>query len=295
MRDSSARTPAVTLTRSYARFAILSPSSPPAYGPCRRRRGRREPALSTPAGRSRSRAASPSWSATSRRTGEISVRRVLVFDVNETLLDLRALDPHFQRVFGDAKVRAEWFGAMLQSAFLTTITGPYVDFGSHFKAALAITAERHATRVSPDDEQAILGEVRKLPPHAEVRASLERLRDAGFRLAALTNSAPAVEEAQLRNAGIADLFEKALSADAARRLKPAPEAYQTAARALGIAPAGMRLVAAHAWDVQGALRAGCAAAFVARPSAIWNPLLEKPDVVGKDLAEVADRIIGAEG
>jgi len=223
------------------------------------------------------------------------VRRVLVFDVNETLLDLRALDPHFQRVFGDAKVRAEWFGAMLQSAFLTTITGPYVGFGAHFKAALAITAERHGMRVSPDDEQAILGEVRKLPPHPEVRASLERLRSAGFRLAALTNSAPAVEEAQLRNAGIADLFEKALSADAAKRLKPAPEAYQAAARELGIPPAEMRLVAAHAWDVHGALRAGCAAAFVARPGAVWNPLLEKPDVVGKDLAEVVDRIIGAEG
>ena len=229
------------------------------------------------------------------RTGKSSVRRVLVFDVNETLLDLRALDPHFQRVFGDAKVRVEWFGLMLQSAFLTTITGPYVDFGSHFKAALAMTAERHGMRVSPDDEQAILGEVRKLPPHPEVRASLERLRASGFRLAALTNSAPAVEEAQLRNAGLADLFEKALSADAAKRLKPAPEAYRTAARALGIAPAGMRLVAAHAWDVQGALRAGCPAAFVARPGAIWNPLLEKPDVVGKDLAEVADGIIRVEG
>jgi len=93
------------------------------------------------------------------------VKRVLVFDVNETLLDLSALDPHFQRVFGDAKVRVEWFGTMLQSALLTTITGPYVPFGEHFKAALAITGERHGLRVSKDDEQAILQQVRGLPPH----------------------------------------------------------------------------------------------------------------------------------
>jgi 2-haloacid dehalogenase len=149
------------------------------------------------------------------------VKRVLVFDVNETLLDLSVLDPHFQRVFGDAGVRVEWFRTMLQSAFLTTITGPYKPFGEHFRAALAITALQRDLRVGPDDERAILAEVRKLPAHPDVRPALERLRSAGFRLAALTNSTMEVEEAQLRNAGLADLFEKALSADTGKRLKPA--------------------------------------------------------------------------
>src|SRR5438132_14303107 len=107
------------------------------------------------------------------------MRRVLVFDVNETLLDLSALDPLFERVFGDAKVRVEWFQTMLQSAFLTTITGPYLPFGEHFKAALAITGERHGVNVGKDDERAILQQVRALPPHPEVRPALERLRDAG--------------------------------------------------------------------------------------------------------------------
>lgn len=31
--------------------------------------------------------------------------RVIVFDVNETLLDLAALDPAFKRVFGDVAAR----------------------------------------------------------------------------------------------------------------------------------------------------------------------------------------------
>jgi 2-haloacid dehalogenase len=219
------------------------------------------------------------------------VKRVLVFDVNETLLDLRALDPHFQRVFGDAAVRVEWFQTMLQSAFLTTITGPYKPFGEHFRAALAITALRRGLRVKPDDERAILAGVRMLPPYPDVRPALERLRSAGFRLAALTNSTTEVEEAQLRSAKLADLFEKALSADSARRLKPAAEAYLNASKELGVAPAEIRMVAAHAWDVYGAMRAGCVAAFVERPGALWNPLLERPDIVGPDLGEIAERII----
>jgi 2-haloacid dehalogenase len=219
------------------------------------------------------------------------VKRVLVFDVNETLLDLSVLDPHFQRVFGDAGVRVEWFRTMLQSAFLTTITGPYKPFGEHFRAALAITALQRDLRVSPDDERAILAEVRKLPAHPDVRTALERLRSAGFRLAALTNSTMEVEEAQLRNAGLADLFEKALSADTGKRLKPAPEAYTNAARELAVAPTQMRMVAAHVWDVHGAMRAGCAAAFVERPGAVWNPLLERPDIAGPDLGAIAESVI----
>ncbi len=219
------------------------------------------------------------------------MKRVLVFDVNETLLDLSALDPHFQRVFGDATVRVEWFQTMLQSAFLTTITGPYRAFGEHFRAALAITALRRGLRVSPEDERAILAGVRTLPAYADVRPALERLRSAGCRLAALTNSTTEVEEAQLANAGLADLFEKALSADTGKRLKPAPEAYANAARELGVRTGEIRMVAAHVWDVQGAMRAGCAAAFVERPGAVWNPLLDRPDIVGPDLGAIAERVI----
>jgi 2-haloacid dehalogenase len=219
------------------------------------------------------------------------MKRVLVFDVNETLLDMSALDPHFLRVFGDAQVRSEWFQTMLQSAFLTTIAGPYKPFGDHFRAALAITALRRDLRVSPEDERAILGGVRTLPAHPDVRPALERLRSAGFRLAALTNSTTEVEEAQLRNAGLTDLFEKALSADTGKRLKPAAEAYTNAARELGVGAAQIRMIAAHVWDVHGAMRAGCAAALVERPGVVWNAVLERPDIVASNLAEIATLVI----
>ena len=221
----------------------------------------------------------------------MSRSRVLLFDVNETLLDMSALDAHFIRVFGDARVRREWFAAMLGSALLFTVTGPYVDFGAHFRTALRLVAERHGITLASADEQAVLGGVRALPAHPDVRPALERLRAAGFRMAAFTNSVLAVEEAQLENAGIRGLFEEALSADEARRLKPAREAYETAANRMGVPVSGTRLVAAHAWDVAGALRAGAAAAFVARPGMQWNPLIERPDVWGADLAEIADQII----
>ena len=220
------------------------------------------------------------------------MKRVCVFDVNETLLDLAALDPLFERVFGDAYVRRLWFDQTLQSAFVATMTDAYTTFGEAAGAALRMTEERQRVQISDEDRREILGGLRNLPPHPEVPESLDRLREAGFRLATLTNSTQEVAEAQIENAGLGDRFEQILSADTAKRLKPAPAPYRMAARTLEIPERGMRLIAAHAWDVAGALRAGCAAAFVARQP--FDPLIERPDVVGADLAEVADAIIAAE-
>ena len=117
------------------------------------------------------------------------------------------------------------------------------------------------------------------------------LRQAGFRLVTLTNSPPAVVEQQLANAGLTDFFERAFSVDAVRRFKPAAEPYLFVASALDVAPANLRLVAAHAWDIVGALQAGYAAAFVARPGKVLYPLAPHPDIAEPDLIAVARRII----
>ena len=220
--------------------------------------------------------------------------RVCVFDVNETLLDLGALDPHFERAFGDAGVRRVWFLQLLQSALVATVTGAYSNFGQVGAAALQMVAEREGVDLSDEDRQRILGGIRELPAHPEVTESLQRLREAGLRLATLTNSTQQVAEAQMENSGLRGYFEQIISADAVGRLKPAPEPYRMAAGSLGVKVEGIRLVAAHAWDVAGALRAGCAAAFVARPSMVLDPLVKRPDVVGADLGEVANRILEAE-
>src|ERR687894_1175495 len=194
--------------------------------------------------------------------------RICVFDVNETLLDLGSLDPLFEEAFGDARARREWFSQLLQSAFVATITGAYSNFGQIGAAALEMVAERQGLDLSDEDKQRILGGMRELPPHPEVVESLGRLRDAGLRLATLTNSTQQVAEAQMSNSGLRDYFEQILSADAVGRLKPAPEPYRMAAESLGVEVGEVRLVAAHAWDVAAALRAGCAAAFVGRAGVV---------------------------
>ena len=63
---------------------------------------------------------------------------------------------------------------------------------------------------------------------------------------------------------------------------------------LAVSVGDLRMVAAHAWDVGGAMQAGCAGPFIARPGKAAFPLFPKPDVTGNDLAEVAEAILRAE-
>lgn len=222
------------------------------------------------------------------------MKKVLLFDVNESLLDLRALLPHFERLFGDGQVLYQWFGQVLQSAMLTVITDSYSDFGKVGRSALDMMAERHNVVLNDEDRTAIVGGMRILPPHPDVMPAFEKLHAAGYRMASLTNSPPAVAQAQIENAGLMRFMEKIISVDAVHSLKPAAKVYHHAASVMGVTASETRLIAAHAWDVAGAMRAGCAAAFIARPGMVLNPLFDAPDIVAPDLLQVAEKIIAVD-
>lgn len=216
---------------------------------------------------------------------------VIAFDVNETLLDLRALDAHFEDLLGSTALRAQWFAQMLQLAFVGGLTGEYVDFSTAQHAALHMLAERHGRDLTADQATQIVDQMSSLPPHPEVSGALRILGETSLKTVALTNSVASVAEAQLINAGIRDYFDDVVSADTVKRLKPAAEPYRAVASAFDVAISEVRLVAAHSWDVSGALSAGCKAAFVARPGMVLSPIGRRPDIVGADLAAVVDQIV----
>jgi 2-haloacid dehalogenase len=183
---------------------------------------------------------------------------------------------------------------MLQLSFGGIVTGKYLDFPSAQRAALKMVAKRRGTSVDDSVVDEIVDAMDHLSPHPEVRDSLSEIRRAGFKMATLTNSPTDVAEAQIANAGLSDLFDMVISADEVKRLKPASEPYHHAARRLGVKPGDMRLVAAHWWDIDGALAAGCRGAFIERPGATLNPASPAPDIVAKDLKLAAAKILEAD-
>jgi 2-haloacid dehalogenase len=66
--------------------------------------------------------------------------RIIVFDVNETLLNVRHLEPLFEEAFGDRAALREWFSLLLQHSEVATLADPYFDFATLARAALQMTA-----------------------------------------------------------------------------------------------------------------------------------------------------------
>ena len=213
----------------------------------------------------------------------------IVFDVNETLLDLEALDPHFKACFGNSAMWKEWFSQVLLSAFSSTVIGQYHHFGYVARTALLMVASKYDIELPEESIDSILQQLRKLPPHPDVLTSMERLKEHGFRLAALTNSPYDVAHDQIEHAGITPFLEVILSVDASRTLKPARLIYEDASSALDVPPEEICLVAAHPWDIAGAMEVGWQGAFIQREGKVWNPLYKRPTYQAVDLLELVQQ------
>jgi 2-haloacid dehalogenase len=222
----------------------------------------------------------------------MSQRPIIVFDVNETLLDLDSMNTIFQRIFNDTHAMRLWFADLILYSEALTIAGVYVPFTDIGAAVLKMLAATRDITVSDADAAELTHRFATMPPHPEVPGALRRLRDHGFRLFTLTDNTLAISGEQLEHGGIIDLFERRFSVDeTVKRHKPAPEAYESVATALGLEPGNICLVASHVWDTIGAGAAGLQAGLILREGNAPLSVGPQPDYIGKDLDAIADQLI----
>jgi 2-haloacid dehalogenase len=218
---------------------------------------------------------------------------VLVFDVNETLIDIESIAPLFGELFGDERVLREWFGQLVMYSMAATLAGYYADFFAIGRGVLRMLGDVHRVDITDDDVDRLRTRMRTMPAHPDVADGLKELRDNGFRLVTLTNSPHHPDVATpLENAGLAGYFEHQLTVDACGAFKPAPAVYRQVCEVLDVAPDDCMMVAAHVWDTLGAQGVGFSSALITRPG---NPPLRvdglpQPTLVARDLCELAERL-----
>lgn len=219
-------------------------------------------------------------------------RRVLLFDVNETMLDIQALEPLFSRWFNDKTMLNVWFANTVLYSQSLTLAGRYVAFGEIGLQILYMLARAHHVRLPADAARIFRERMARLPPHADVYSGLARLQEAGFRLATLTNSDSQTQDKRLQQAGLAEFFAMRLGVESVGAHKPAAHVYQYAARQLQVAVSDLTLVACHAWDIIGAQALGARGIFVARPGNVQPQLPHaRADIVVNDFHDLADALI----
>jgi 2-haloacid dehalogenase len=222
-----------------------------------------------------------------------STPSVLVFDVNETLIDIESMAPTFEKVFDDPAVLRIWYGELILYSMTLTFSGFYTDFFSLGRAVLQMIGDIRGVDVTPDDQDALAAAMLAMPAHSDVAAGLEQLRDLGYRLVTLTNSPTKPEvPSPLDNAGLARYFERQFSVDPMRVFKPATVLYQNVAAELGVPVSACMMVAVHSWDVIGAQGAGMHGALITRPgnAPLTTHGVPRPTFIAPDLIDLADQL-----
>jgi len=219
--------------------------------------------------------------------------KVLFFDVNETLLDLTQLKQQFAEALdGREDLLSLWFTTMLQYSLVMSASGQYEHFGNIGTAALQMVAANNNINISQDKaRQVIVTSLSSLPAHPEVKNALSQLKNDGYKLVSFTNSSNEGVKKQFESAGLIDYFDERLSVEDVGKFKPFRDTYDWAARKMGIKPNEAMLVAAHGWDVAGALWAGWRAAFISRPGQQLFPLAPMTEIAESDLKKVADLLV----
>ena len=219
--------------------------------------------------------------------------KVLFFDVNETLLDLTKMKKHIGKALeGNEELLSLWFTTMLHYSLVTSASGHYKPFGHIGAAALQMVAANNDIEISEKNARNIVSEsMQNLPPHPEVKEALTQLKKEGYKLVAFTNSSKEGLKNQFKNAGLTSYFDESLSVEDTGKFKPFTDTYTWGAHKMGVKLEECMLIAAHGWDVAGAIWAGWRAAFISRPGQQLFPLAPKTEIVETDLKKVAEILI----
>lgn len=220
-----------------------------------------------------------------------AIPKLILFDVNETLLDMSKVKKKVNSALGTRHGFKIWFGLLLQYSLVDNATSQYHNFSIIGEAALDMAAVKLQTKIGADDKKKVEQLFTQAPPYKDVKKGFDLLKKAGYRLATLTNTPNTIQLQQLNKADLTKYFEATLSVDDIKKYKPALETYSWAAKSVGLPASEMIMVAAHGWDITGAFHAGMQTAFVARKGQEMYPLAPAPTFTGENIIAVANAIV----
>jgi 2-haloacid dehalogenase len=90
---------------------------------------------------------------------------IIVFDVNETLVDLDTLHPTLDRILGDPAALRLWFANLITYSEALTLAGVYVPFTDIGAAVLRMLAATRGVTITDADAAELTDRFATMPPH----------------------------------------------------------------------------------------------------------------------------------
>ncbi|GAB0115748.1 haloacid dehalogenase type II [Acidisoma sp. C75] len=213
--------------------------------------------------------------------------RACVFDAYGTIFDFASAAARCAEIPEDKRAALTnlWRDKQLQYTWLRSLQGRYADFWQVTGEALDFTLDSLGI-ATPALQARLMDLYLTLSAFPEVPDTLRRLKEAGFVTAILSNGSPAMLDAAVRGAGLQNLLDAVLSADAVQVFKTHPRVYDYALQQLGVRAEQVSFQSSNAWDAYAASAYGMRVVWCNRYGQRRERLPGAPDHEVKSLAEL---------
>jgi 2-haloacid dehalogenase len=209
------------------------------------------------------------------------------------IIDPRPISARAEELFtgkGTELVNA-WRTRQFDYTWLRTLSNSYVDFWQVTEDALVFAANSLKLDLNPRKRKQLMQTYLELKAWPDAPPALKSLKEAGIRMAFLSNFTARMLDAAIRNSGLEGYFEAHLSTDRVRAYKPDPRAYQMGLDAFGLKREEIAFAASAGWDAAGAKRFGYPTFWVNRMNLPAEELGVAADATGANMAGLVNFVI----
>jgi 2-haloacid dehalogenase len=189
------------------------------------------------------------------------------------------------------ELSSAWRTRQFEYQWLRKLSGRYADFWQITEEALVFAARLLRLELTSEKRARLMQAYLELQTWPEAPSSLRSLKEAGVRLALLSNMTTEMLKAGIANTRSEGTFEHILSTDEIKSFKPHPRAYQLGIDAFHLKRQAVLFVAYAGWDAAGAKWFGYPTYWVNRLDLPNEELGVAADAMGPDLQAVMDFVI----
>jgi 2-haloacid dehalogenase len=198
----------------------------------------------------------------------LSATSACVFDAYGTLFDFLSASKRCRDALGDKAdaLGQLWRTRQLEYSWLRSLMGVHADFWQVTGEALDFAMASLGIRDTALRER-LMDLFLHIEAFPDARRVLEALKRAHRPALILSNGTPAMLEAAMKSAGVANLLEAALSIESAGIYKPHRSVYELVTAHLKLPAERICFVSSNGWDAAGAAHFGFRAVWANRAGA----------------------------
>jgi 2-haloacid dehalogenase len=184
--------------------------------------------------------------------------KAVAFDAYGTLFDVFSVTSLCEQLFpGNGHALAQlWRAKQLQYSLLRSVMGQFKDFWHLTGDGLVYAAKSLKLDLTDGKRQQLMDAYLRLEAFPDVKPGLQALKARGLRLAILSNGAPAMLQAAVNSAGLAQWLDEIISVNDVRIFKPSAQVYRLIGLRVKVPVTQIGFVSSNSWDVNGAGAAG---------------------------------------